>query len=105
MTHVIVEPEAEREIGEAMDWYEGRDVGLGAALLAEVDSILRRLEIGDLRGIGVPGVREELAIRRVLLPRFPYAVIFVVSDAIHIIAFAHQKRSADYLKGRLPSTE
>ncbi len=101
MPTIIVEPEAEREITEAMDWYEGRDAGLGAALLAEVDSILRRLESGELRGIGVPGVREELSIRRVLLPRFPYAVIYLVHDGVHIIAFAHQKRRAEYWKDRL----
>jgi len=63
MAAIIVEPEAEREIADAMDWYEDRDAGLGAALLGEVDSILRRLASGELRGIGVPGVREELSIR------------------------------------------
>ena len=101
MPIVIVEPEAEREIADAMDWYEGRDAGLGAALLVEVDSILHRLEKGELRGIGVPGVRDELSIRRVLLPRFPYAAILVVADATHIIAFAHQKRRDGYWKDRL----
>ena len=46
MPTVIVEPEPEREIAHAMDWYEGRDAGLGVALLGEVDSILRRLASG-----------------------------------------------------------
>jgi len=41
----------------------------------------------------------------VLLPRFPYAAIFVVEDAIHIIAFAHQKRRDDYWKDRLTRNE
>jgi toxin ParE1/3/4 len=105
MAEVIVEPDAEREIADAMDWYEARDAGLGAALLAEVDAVLRRLESGELRGIGVPGVREELSIRRVLLSRFPYVAIFVVADAVHVIAFAHQKRRVGYWKDRLPLTE
>ena len=55
MPEVIIEPEAEREIADAMDWYEARDTGLGAALLSEVDSVLSRLESGVLRGIGGPG--------------------------------------------------
>lgn len=36
MRALRIEPEAEEELGTAMQWYEAKQSGLGAALLAEV---------------------------------------------------------------------
>ncbi|RLB48490.1 MAG: hypothetical protein DRJ42_23085 [Deltaproteobacteria bacterium] len=96
------EPEAEEELGAAMDWYEEQGPGLGAALLTEVQETLARLQQGTLPGMRIPGVREELGVRRMLLDRFPYSLVFLVhDDAIHVLAFAHHKRVPGYWMDRL----
>jgi hypothetical protein len=44
----------------------------------------------------------NLAIRRVLLSKFPYAVLFLeLADDIRIIAIAHLKREPEYWLNRI----
>lgn len=102
--HLIVEPEAEAELAEGMSWYEERQPGLGAALLGEVDEVLKGLERGVLVGVPVPHVRTTLPVRRVLLDRFPYAVVFLEHGGrTHVLAVAHFKRRPGYWASRLRS--
>ncbi len=102
MRSLVIEPEAEDELAAALDWYDEQEPGLGAALLAETDAVLNGLRRGALRGTGVPSVRAELSVRRVLLARFPYAVVFVDrEDEVYVIAFAHQRRRPGYWRHRL----
>ncbi len=93
MRGLVVEADAEADIAAALDWYEQQEPGLGAGLVAELDEVIDGLRWGRLRGLGVPDVQQDLRVRRVLLTRFPYAVIFVDhADSVHVLAFAHQKR-------------
>lgn len=104
MRALIVEEDAEAEIAAAIDWYESQEPGLGAGLAAELDGVVGRLQSGALRGVGVPGLRRDLRVRRAILDRFPYAVIFIEhAESVHILAFAHQKRRPGYWRGRLPT--
>lgn len=99
---LIIVAAAEAGLAAALDWYEEQEPGLGAALLHEVDGVLDGLLTQELRGVGVPGVRSDLAARRVILDRFPYAVVFIDhADAIHVIAVAHHKRRPGYWRDRL----
>lgn len=101
MRDLVIEPEADDELAEALDWYERQEPGLGAALLAEIDPVLDALRAGDLRGVGVPDVRDDLSVRRVILDRFPYAVVFLDHPAaVHVLAFAHHKRRPGYWADR-----
>lgn len=99
---VRLAPEAMGELAEAALWYERRSEGLGKELLDEVQAVLPR--IGGLpesfpRLVDVP---EDLEIRRALLPRFPYALVFVVApEDIQDIAVAHTKRRARYWLDRV----
>src|SRR5262249_46959945 len=53
-------------------------------------------------GAPVPGVRTDLPTRRVLLRRFPYAIVFLEVDAtVRILAIAHQRRRPGYWIERL----
>jgi len=73
---------AVREVGEAHEWYEAQSRGLGLEYEAALELQVRRLEQAPLlyQEI-VPGVH------RTLLPRFPYAVFFIVKgDLVHILA-------------------
>jgi len=97
MRDLVIEPEADDELAAALDWYEAQERGLGAALLADVDAIVSGLCAGELRGVGVPEVREDFAVRRVILDRFPYAVVFLDhAEVLHVLAFAHHKRRPGY---------
>ena len=100
--HLIVESEAEEELAEGTAWYEEQQPGLGAAFLAEVDEVLSALERGELISVPVPHVRTTLPVRRVLLVRFPYAIVFLGQDAqAHVLAVAHFKRRPGYWASRL----
>jgi plasmid stabilization system protein ParE len=87
--NVIVRPEAEREIQEAFDWYEGRSAGLGTEFLRAADACLSGMRRNpDANQI----VHNE--IRRALLRKFPYALFYLVrEDTIIVLACFHVKRS------------
>ena len=41
---LFIRPEAERDIAEAYEWYEGREPDLGSEFLAEVDAAFSLIE-------------------------------------------------------------
>jgi plasmid stabilization system protein ParE len=88
LKRLIFHPAAGAELTEAADWYEARGKGLGADLLRAVDARLAAIQ----RRPGLYPTVYKTA-RRVLLRRFPYSLIYVVSDdTIRIIACAHGRR-------------
>jgi len=85
-------PAAEVELDEAARWYEERRDGLGLEFLSVV-----RLKIAEL--LGAPERwRLVKGSRRVLLGRFPYAIVYreVSDDELEIIAVAHYRRRPKY---------
>ena len=97
MRALIVEPEAQDDIAAALHWYEEQQPGLGAALMVEIDAVMDGLRASTVRGVGVAGVRHDLSVRRVILERFPYDVIFIEHrDVVHVLALAHHKRRPGY---------
>lgn len=84
--------EARREYDEAWRYYEEQVPGLGEALKQDVRSALRRISIWPLSS---PVERGD--IRRVLLSRFPYKLLYAVeADHLYIIAVAHLHRRPGY---------
>jgi plasmid stabilization system protein ParE len=91
-------PEAQAEFADAVRYYERQTPGLGARFRAEIRDALRRLQRWPL---AAPVERGE--IRRLILSRFPYKLLYSVeTDCIYIIAVAHQHRAPDYWIGRGP---
>ena len=89
-------PEAEREFLEAALYYDLRVAGLGEKFLSEIQSATELL-------ISQPeiGARIDPNLRRMLLVRFPYSVIYSVEDmTIRVIAVAHQRRRPAYWRTR-----
>jgi plasmid stabilization system protein ParE len=87
---------AEQELNEAAQYYERESSGLGAAFLAETqrccDAILEYPELGQL-AVG--------AVRRRLLRRFPYALLYTIRpNAVRILAVMNLKRRPGYWVGR-----
>jgi toxin ParE1/3/4 len=89
---------ASEELINAVRWYEGQRPGLGGEFfdaVAEVLTVIERSpEIGSLS-------RHAPQTRRVLVPRFPYQVVYRLAGAeIVIVAIAHFKRRPGYWRSR-----
>jgi plasmid stabilization system protein ParE len=98
---LMLSAEARRELREAAAWYETLSLGLGRELLAAARDCFRRIEATPSTGSPVEGVREATGARRVLLKRFPYAIVYVELEAhVRVLAFAHLRRRPGYWKSR-----
>lgn len=96
-----ISPEARRELREAVAWYETHGHGLGRELLAAVREDLRRIEANPAAGSLLESVHDAVGARRVLLKRFPYAIIYIQLEAhVRVLAFAHLRRRPGYWKNR-----
>ena len=87
---------ARRELTEAAQFYDVESPGLGSSFLDEVErctqTILKHPEAGPI----VVG-----PVRRRLLPRFPYALLYSVkADAVRVLAVMNLKRRPMYWAGR-----
>jgi plasmid stabilization system protein ParE len=87
---------AEAELQDAAAWYDERSPGLGLRFVHAVrkksDEILEAPQRWPLAA----------GSRRVLMGRFPYALVYreVADQEIEIVAVAHLKRSSGYWTGR-----
>lgn len=88
-------PEAEAELAEAADWYEGQRRGLGTELVEEVIRSLRE-------AVPLAVVNEDHIVRRVLPRRFPYEVVLLEDPdyGSMIIAVKHHRRRPGSWKKR-----
>ena len=85
---LVSEPQADREIEAAFQWYEKERAGLGLEFLEELRSTYDRIVEGPLK---YQHLRSD--IRRALLRRFPYAVYFAVEQSkIVVLAVLHASR-------------
>ncbi len=95
-------PEAVEEANAAALWYDKRRLFLGDEFLAELQSALAIIEE---RSHGMPVLEcysGSHDIRRQLLKRFPYMVIFAYRDEeCLIIAVPHTRRRPLYWLNRL----
>jgi toxin ParE1/3/4 len=93
MKRALFNPLAARELVEAFEFYDQARRGLGDEFLHEVE---RALAFLDHYPEAAPKVGRE--VRRLVLPRFPYSLIYrhLGADQIRILAVAHQKRLLRY---------
>lgn len=87
---------AERELNDAIQYYENEQVGLGAAFLAEVRRCTAAIVEYPEAGPMVLGV-----VRRRLCQRFPYGLLYAqYDDEIRVLAVMNLKRRPNYWFGR-----
>jgi len=87
---------AERELTDAAAYYHNSSPGLGNSFVDDVERSITQIE-----EYPESGYLLNRAVRRVLLRRFPYAVMYSVNPGeIRILAIANLKRRPFYWQGR-----
>lgn len=86
---VVLRPEAQADVLEARDWYDGQRAGQGDVFAEAVDQLLARIgETPELFGVVLGNVR------RGKLRRFPYVVYYrVLANWVEVIAVLHGSRN------------
>ncbi len=105
MKPLSLSPEAVQELAEAASWHETRQPGLAIRFLQEIDQAQHAIQSRPLTFPRLANTAVDLHIRRALLPRFPYALVFLeLQTEIRVLAIAHAKRHPDYWLNRLQAT-
>jgi toxin ParE2 len=88
---------AQREVDDAVIWYEQQGQGLSQDFLDQLDRAMRLVK-------SHPQIATQIepGLRRFLLARFPYSLIYGIDgDTIIVIAVAHQHRHPHYWADRV----
>jgi plasmid stabilization system protein ParE len=86
---VIVQPEAEADLGDAFRWYENKRSGLGHEMIDEAALAFSRIAENPLRPRAL-----HRGTRRVRLRRFPYEVLYIArGDRVFVLAVLHERRN------------
>ena len=97
MRSVEFHPEAQDEFISAAQFYERQTEGLGLDFIITVAQTYERLL--EFPASGPPFGRQ---LRRLLVPKFPYGLLYrVESERIYIIAVMHLRRRPGYWRSRL----
>jgi toxin ParE1/3/4 len=88
---------AESEMNDALLFYDDVSSGLGHDFLDDIEHSLNRIrEYPEL------GARIARDLRRILLQRFPFALVYAVKgETVVIVAVAHHGRRPGYWQSRL----
>ncbi|WFP49860.1 type II toxin-antitoxin system RelE/ParE family toxin [Methylomonas sp. EFPC3] len=88
---------AETELDQAYQWYEQQQSGLGKQYLSEFDAAIRRITAFPKSYVLI-----DTEIRRCLIKRFPYGVLYGIDrQSIIVVAVAHLHRKPDYWLARI----
>lgn len=94
---LIISPEADLDIEDAFTWYEQQRPGLGSEFIRAVDVAISSIGSNPL---AYPLIYRQA--RRVLLRRFPYALLYIFdSNSISIVGCFHGKRDPKQWQERL----
>lgn len=87
-------PEARAELRNAVQWYRERSAPYAVQLAHIIDIATTTLRRFPYAWPFVPGWPD---VRRYVLSRFPYSILYRASATqLEIIAISHQRRSPDY---------
>jgi plasmid stabilization system protein ParE len=94
---VIFTLRARAELIDAQDWYENESPGLGRRFCAAVDATVQRISASPRQ---FPVIYKN--VRRALLRRFPFALMFVIEadESLTVIACFHGSRDPAHWKKR-----
>ncbi len=102
MTRLRLSPETLDELADAALWYEGRRDGLGREFLDSIEALFPIIASRPRSFPRLANIAEPLEVRRALLGRFPFAIVYLVgAREIRVLAVAHAKREPSYWLNRL----
>ncbi len=88
---------AQSEVDDAVAWYDSQSPSIGTQFLDDLDRTVRRIVAYPLSSAII-----EDDLRRCLLSRFPYGIIYGIdSETVIIVAVAHLHREPRYWIDRL----
>ncbi len=88
---------AQSEVDDAFAWYDAYSHSLGVQFLDDIDRAVRRIAAYPLANTII-----EEGLRRCLLSRFPYGIIYGLdAETVIVIAVAHLHREPRYWIDRL----
>ena len=94
------DPEARLEYFEIIRWYRQRS-NVAFDFVRAVDEAIRRICETPRAYARAPGPADE-EIRRHLIRRFPYAIVYLVDPKrVVILAIAHRSRHPNYWRDRV----
>ncbi|MBA2540594.1 MAG: hypothetical protein H0V17_13215 [Deltaproteobacteria bacterium] len=103
---LVVDGEAYAEAEAQVRYYAeraGEIVSLRFA--AEIEAVFRGLVEGRFVGVNHPRVRFRLPLKRVLLDRFPFAIVFYVeNEVVTVVAVEALKKRPGYWRSRVRSS-
>lgn len=89
---VLVATPAQQELARAIQFYDDQAAGLAKDFVDEIDAAIQ--QIAELPRSGAP---HRHGTRRIVLRRFPFAVIYrVETEVVEVVAIAHERRRPDY---------
>jgi len=94
---LLVRPEAEQDLAQSFQWYEGQQSGLGRDFLLHVQAGFQFLE-------RTPLIFPERyhGVRQHLIKRFPYKIFYKVQNqSVIILAVVYAGRDPEWVKKRL----
>ena len=94
--NLAIHPGASADISEQATYYESKQQGLGLAFMDEIDTGIETILAMPL---AFPERRPNL--RMFVLPRFPFSVLYRVTDrTLQILVIRHHARDDEYGMGR-----
>ena len=91
---------AQQELHDAVTWHQQQSLELGEQFLDEVNRAIKRIVTYPSSGSKI-----EHHLRRCLVSRFPYGLIYGIdNETIVIVAVAHLHRKPRYWAKRFTST-
>lgn len=94
--NILLHPDADLEIDEAIDWLNERQSGLGKIFFEEYS---KTRDTTSESPFLYPKIYKEC--RRAIIKRFPYSIIYqAIDDTIFILAVFHHKRNPKIWKDR-----
>jgi plasmid stabilization system protein ParE len=101
---VSVEPEAQAEFLASVRWYAQRNPTVALRFFNLVQATLAEISEAPHLWPLVPNVDMTLEVRRFILPKFPYSIVFLeLPTEVRVVAVAHARRKPGYWLERVPA--
>jgi len=96
-----LDPAARIEVREATQYYLSDNPEIADDFIDRIESVLRSIARSPKRFPRIETVQTERDIRRVLLSRFPYLIIYeILDEEPYVLAVAHAHRRPNYWTNR-----